>query len=144
MEGTRNLPKKEAPVITLDDGQLRSHVAEVVRQSIEETLNGLLDAEADELCKAQKYERNAERVSTRAGHYERKFQTTSGNVRLRMPKLRQLTFETQIIERYQRRESSVEESLVEMYLAGVSVRRIEDITVVSRIFRTLFRGSSDG
>ena len=128
MEGTRNLPKKEAPVITLDDGQLRSHVAEVVRQSIEETLNGLLDAEADELCKAQKYERNAERVSTRAGHYERNFQTTSGNVRLRMPKLRQLTFETQIIERYQRRESSVAESLVEMYLAGVSVRRIEDIT----------------
>ena len=45
-----------------------------------------------------------------------------------MPKLRQQTFETAIIERYRRRESSVEEALIEMYLAGVSVRRLEDIT----------------
>ena len=45
-----------------------------------------------------------------------------------MPRLRSLPFETQIIERYQRRQSSVEEALVEMYLAGVSVRRVEDIT----------------
>ena len=45
-----------------------------------------------------------------------------------MPKLRKLPFETQIIERYKRRETSVEEALVEMYLAGVSVRRVEDIT----------------
>jgi len=45
-----------------------------------------------------------------------------------VPKLRQQKFETAIIERYQRRESSVEEALIEMYLAGVSVRRVEDIT----------------
>ena len=45
-----------------------------------------------------------------------------------MPKLRRQTFETAIIERYRRRESSVEEALIEMYLAGVSVRRVEDIT----------------
>ena len=45
-----------------------------------------------------------------------------------MPKLRTLPFETAIIERYRRRESSVEEALMEMYLAGVSVRRVEDIT----------------
>ncbi len=45
-----------------------------------------------------------------------------------MPKLRRQTFETAIIERYRRRETSVEEALIEMYLAGVSVRRVEDIT----------------
>ena len=45
-----------------------------------------------------------------------------------MPKLRKQAFETAIIERYRRRESSIEESLIEMYLAGVSVRRVEDIT----------------
>jgi len=45
-----------------------------------------------------------------------------------MPKLRRQTFETAIIERYRRREASVEEALIEMYLAGVSVRRVEDIT----------------
>ncbi len=47
---------------------------------------------------------------------------------LKVPKLRRQTFETAIIERYRRRESSVEEALIEMYLAGVSVRRVEDIT----------------
>jgi transposase-like protein len=46
----------------------------------------------------------------------------------KIPKLRQQTFVTAIIERYRRRESSVEEALIEMYLAGVSVRRVEDIT----------------
>ena len=45
-----------------------------------------------------------------------------------MPRLKRIPFETAIIERYRRRESSVEEALTEMYLAGVSVRRVEDIT----------------
>ena len=45
-----------------------------------------------------------------------------------MPKLKGVAFETAIIERYRRRETSVEEALIEMYLAGVSVRRVEDIT----------------
>jgi putative transposase len=54
--------------------------------------------------------------------------TTAGEVTLKVPKLRQQTFETAIIERYRRREASVEEALIEMYLAGVSVRRVEDIT----------------
>jgi putative transposase len=49
-------------------------------------------------------------------------------VTLQVPRLRSLPFETQIIERYRRRESSVEEALMEMYFAGVSVRRVEDIT----------------
>ncbi len=69
-----------------------------------------------------------ERVDTRAGHYERRLETKAGAVVLKIPKLRSLPFETAIIERYRRRESSVEEALVEMYLAGVSVRRVEDIT----------------
>ena len=68
------------------------------------------------------------RKDTRAGHYERKLHTKAGEVTVKVPKLRTLPFETQIIERYRRRESSVEEALMEMYLAGVSVRRVEDIT----------------
>ena len=69
-----------------------------------------------------------DRVDTRAGHYERKLHTKAGQVSVKVPKLRSLPFETQIIERYRRKESSVEQSLMEMYLAGVSVRRVEDIT----------------
>ena len=115
-------------VIRVDEAQVRSHLEQVVRSTVEETLNGLLDAEADELCGASRYERTPERLDTRAGHYRRRLLTKAGDVELRVPRLRSLPFETQIIERYRRRESSVEESLVEMYLAGVSVRRVEDIT----------------
>src|ERR1700745_3860563 len=115
-------------VITMDDERIKSHLDRVVRGSVEETLNALLDAEADRLCNAQRYERSEARRDTRAGHYERRLHTKAGEVRLKVPKLRQQTFETAIIERYRRRESSVDEQLSEMYLAGVSVRRVEDIT----------------
>jgi transposase-like protein len=115
-------------MLRIDQEQVRSHVDEVVRSTVEETLNGLLEQEADQLCGASRYERSADRVDTRAGHYTRKLLTKSGEVKLQVPRLRSLPFETQIIERYRRRESSVEEALVEMYLAGVSVRRVEDIT----------------
>jgi transposase-like protein len=100
----------------------------VVRQTVEETLNAMLSAEADALCGARRYEHSPDRVDTRAGTCERQLHTKAGEVSLKMPKLRKLPFETAIIERYRRRESSVEEALVEMYLAGVSVRRVEDIT----------------
>ena len=93
----------------VDEGKLRGHVDEVVRSSVEETLNGLLDAEADEICGAPRYERSADRVDGRAGHYERKLDTKAGEVKLRVPRLRRLPFETAIIERYKRREASVEE-----------------------------------
>lgn len=124
--------KKDTPrlgnVIEIDEARIRDHLGELVRGSVEETLNALLDAEADRLCNAARYERSEARRDTRAGSYERKLQTKAGEVTLKVPKLRQQTFETAIIERYRRRESSVEEALIEMYLAGVSVRRVEDIT----------------
>src|SRR5512144_1825525 len=88
----------------------------------------MLDAEADQLCGAGRYERSKARQDTRAGSYERTLHTKAGDVSLKVPKLRRQTFETAIIERYRRRESSVEEALIEMYLAGISVRRGEDIT----------------
>ncbi|UCF67767.1 MAG: IS256 family transposase [Acidobacteriota bacterium] len=126
--GSDTPKSKLGKVIQIDEGQLKDQLGALVRESVEETLNGMLDAEAERLCQAKRYERNAERASTRAGHYERKLQTKAGEVTLRMPKLRSVPFETAIIERYRRRESSVEEALIEMYLAGVSVRRVEDIT----------------
>lgn len=123
-ESDRNLKG----VIKIDQAQIQSHLGEMVRQSVEETLNDLLDAEADRLCNAGRYERTEARTDQRAGSYPRKLQTQAGLVNLKVPKLRKATFETAIIERYKRRESSVEEALMEMYLAGVSVRRVEDIT----------------
>lgn len=117
-------------IITIDEGLVKQQLGAVVRETVEETLNRLLDAEADDLCRAGRYKRSAERIDTRAGYYERGLETKAGKVKLKVPKLRTIPFESAIIERYKRRECSVEEALIEMYLAGVSVRRVEDITEV--------------
>ena len=119
---------KTGQIIRIEQEQLNRHLDKVVRGTVEQTLNGLLDAEADRLCGAGRYERTEARKDRRAGHYTRKLDTKAGAVKLKVPKLRTLPFETAIIERYRRRESSVEEALIEMYLAGISVRRVEDIT----------------
>ena len=115
-------------IIQLNEDLIKNNLKDLVRDSVEETRNALLDHEADELVRASKYERTGDRKGYRSGHYERNFGTTSGEVKLRVPKLKGIHFETAIIERYKRRECSVEEALIEMYLAGVSVRRVEDIT----------------
>ena len=115
-------------IVQLNEEIIKSELKELVRSSVEETLNGLLEQEAQQLTGAARYERSAERQGYRSGHYSRNLTTTSGDVELKMPKLKGVSFETAIIERYRRRESSVEEALIEMYLAGVSVRRVEDIT----------------
>ncbi len=115
-------------IVQLNEEIIKSELKELVRSSVEQTLNNLLEQEAKDLTNAAKYERTEARQGYRAGHYDRSLTTTSGEVTLSIPKLKGVPFETAIIERYRRRESSVEEALIEMYLAGVSVRRVEDIT----------------
>ena len=115
-------------IIQLNEEIIKTELKDLVRISVEETLNSLLDQEAQQLTQAAKYERTESRQGYRSGHYSRNLTTTSGDVTLKVPKLKEISFETAIIEPYRRRESSVEEALIEMYLAGVSVRRMEDIT----------------
>lgn len=117
-----------APIVSVDQEAIKEDLRELVRKTVEDTLNGLLEEEADGLVGADRYERTAEREAYRAGHYDRNLTTTSGNVTLHMPKLKGMRFTTAIIERYRRRETSVEEAMIEMYLAGVSTRRIEDVS----------------
>lgn len=85
----------------------------------------LLEAEAEKLTQAARYERNKDRQAYRSGHYQRNLTTTSGDVKLNVPRLKGATFEIAIIERYRRRESSVEEAHIEMYLADISVQHVE-------------------
>ena len=101
----------------------------MVRGSVEETLNELLEQEAEKLTQAARYERNEARQCYRSGNYDRNLTTTSGDVTLHVPRLKGVSFETAIIERYRRRESSVEEALIEMYLAGVYTRGGLTLTV---------------
>ena len=82
--------------------------------------------QADEIANAARYERTGERKAYRAGHYERKLTAKAGRLALKVPKLKGEVFESAVIERYRRREQSVEESLIDMYLAGVSTRQVDD------------------
>ena len=116
------------PIVSLNEEALRDDLRELVRRTVEELLNGLLEEEAGDLVGAERYERTAEREAYRAGHYDRKLATTSGEVTLRMPKLKGVRFTTAIIERCRRRETSVEEAMIETCLAGVPTRRIEDVS----------------
>lgn len=115
-------------IVQLNEEIIKGQIKEWVRSSVEETLNKLLGKEAESLTQAARYEHSEARQGYRSGHYDCNLTTASGNVTLHMPRLKGVSFETAIIERYRRRESSVEEALIEMYLAAVSVRRVEDIT----------------
>lgn len=115
------------PIVSFDQQAVKEELRELVRKTIEETINAMLDEEADQLVGAGPYERTDERAAYRAGHYERGFTTMSGQVTLKMPKLKGMRFATAAVERCKRRETSVEEAIIEMYLAGVSTRRIEDV-----------------
>ena len=95
-------------IIQLNEDLIKNNLKDLVRDSVEETLNALLDHKTDELIRAGKYERTGDRKGYRSGHYERNFGTTSGEVKLRVPKLKGIQFETAIIECYKRRECSVE------------------------------------
>ena len=83
-------------IIQLNEDLIKNNLKDLVRNSVEETLNALLDHEADELVKADRYERTGDRQGYRSGHYDRIFTTTSGDVTLHVPKLKGIQFETAI------------------------------------------------
>lgn len=115
-------------IIQFDQAMLETTLDRMVRKSVEETLNAMLDAEADEITGAARYERSGERKAYRAGHYERDLTVKAGKMSLKVPKLKGAVFESAVIERYRRREESVEEALIDMYLAGVSTRQVDDVS----------------
>lgn len=118
------------PIVSINEESLRVDINELVKNTVRDVINELLEQEADELVNAERYERTADREAYRSGHYKRKLVTSAGEVELDVPKLRGATFQTAVIERYRRRETSVEEAIIEMYLAGVSTRRIEDVSQI--------------
>src|SRR4029450_11371457 len=114
--------KPMGQVIQIDEARIQDHLGEMVRGTVEEVLNAMLDAEADQLCGAGGDGRGEAQKDTRAGSYERSLETRAGQVSLKIPKLRRQTFETAIIERYRRRESSVEGALIPSEVTGVGTR----------------------
>lgn len=65
-------------IMQINEHLVKSQLGTIVRETVKETLNHLLDEDADQLCHAGRYEHSDMRMDTRAGHYERSFTTTSG------------------------------------------------------------------
>src|SRR5215469_11573660 len=98
------------------------------RAVLQETLQAVLEAEMSEALQAEKGERTRERLGYRSGYYERKLVTRVGVLELRVPQDRQGRFSTELFERYQRSEKALLSALAEMYVQGVSTRKVKAIT----------------
>ena len=85
------------PIVSVDEESLRKDIVELVRKTVQDTLNALLEQEAEEMVGAERYERTAGREAYRSGHYKRKLTTTSGQIELDVPKLRGATFQTAVV-----------------------------------------------
>ena len=114
-------------IIRFDDAMFESKPDALVRVKVEQTINAMLDAEADEIANAAGYERETDRKAFCAGRCGRTLAAKAGKLSLNAPELKGALFGSAVIERCRRRESSVEEALMEMCLAGVSTR-VDDIS----------------
>ena len=81
-------------IVQLNEEVIKGQIKELVRGSVEETLNELLEKEAESLTQAARYERSEARQGYRSGHYDRNLTTTSGDVTLHVPRLKGVSFET--------------------------------------------------
>jgi transposase-like protein len=108
--------------------ELMSEDADFVKPLLEEVVQQVLEAEMDEALGAQKSERTGERVGYRSGYYNRALITRVGKLELRVPQDRQGRFRTEIFERYQRSEKALVGAMAEMYVQGVSTRKVKAIT----------------
>jgi putative transposase len=102
--------------------------ADGFRQVLQTVVQEVLEAEMTEALGAEKGERTAARLSYRSGYYERKLVTRVGVLELRVPQDRAGRFSTELFERYQRSEKALVSALVEMYVQGVSTRKVKAIT----------------
>ena len=99
-----------------------------LRPLVEQVVQQVLEAEMDETLGAQKSERTPNRVGYRSGYYGRTFITRVGKLELRVPQDRQGRFRTEVFERYQRSEKALVGALAEMYVQGVSTRKVKEVT----------------
>ena len=99
-----------------------------LRELVQQVVQEVLEAEMDDTVGAQKSERTSERLGYRSGYYTRTLVTRVGKLVLRVPQDRQGRFRTEVFERYQRSEKALVCALTEMYIQGVSTRKVKEIT----------------
>jgi putative transposase len=108
--------------------ELLSADKDFLRPMVQEVVQQVLEAEMDETVGAEKGERSIQRLGYRSGYYSRTLVTRVGKLELRVPQDRQGRFRTEIFERYQRSEKALVAALAEMYVHGVSTRKVKVIT----------------
>jgi transposase-like protein len=123
---------------TMPRGKLRPTLEEVkallaedrdfLRPLVQAVVQELLEAEMTEALGAEKGERSAARLGYRSGYYDRTLVSRVGKLELRVPQDRHGRFSTELFERYQRSEKALVAALAEMYVQGVSTRKVKAIT----------------
>ena len=117
----RRLDAELAQEVLLDDSGF-------LRQIVERVLQELLESEMTEHVGAAPYERSATRTGQRNGYKPRTLRTRVGTLNLAVPQDREGTFSTRLFARYQRNEKALVLALMEMYVEGVSTRKVKEIT----------------
>lgn len=107
---------------------IKDFIDSQIRQAVRETFQEIMESEMNAHIGADKSERTDDRLGYRNGHRTRELQTRVGTIDLMVPRDRDGLFETNIFERYRRAEVSLEEAMLEMYMAGVSTRKVADVT----------------
>lgn len=122
------MTRKQDSAKSVNWKELMAGQEDFLRPLIEEVIQQVLEAEMDEAVGAAKGERTPERRGYRAGYYGRTLITRVGKLELRVPQDRQGRFRTEVFERYQRSEKALVGALTEMYVQGVSTRKVKAIT----------------
>ena len=125
-------------IVQLNEEVIKGQIKKLVRGSVEETLNGLLGAEAEKLTQAAKYERSEESQGYRSSHYSRNLTTTFGDVTLNVPRLKGISFET-AIEAAKKVEDGVEETLTYADFPSEHWTRIRTNNAIERLNREIRR-----
>jgi transposase-like protein len=142
-------PKKEnSQHIPFSQTEFQEIVREKMRQAVRFTLITVLEAEMEAFIGAAPYQRTAQRRAYRNGSYQRRLTTSVGQIDdLEVPRTRE-GFQTQLFERYQRRQAELDASICQMFVAGVSTSRVGEVietltgtkpspSTVSRVFHSL-------
>src|SRR5579875_391087 len=128
VERMHTMTKREAKAGLID---LKARLAadhDYLRTMVETMVQATLEAEMTEAVAAEKNERTSARLGYRSGYYSRSLITRVGTLELRVPQDRQGRFSTELFERYQRAEKALVASLIEMYVQGVSTRKVKAVT----------------
>ena len=122
------MTRKKDNASAVDWKAIMAGQTDVLKPLVQEVLQQVLEAEMDEALGADRHERTAGRLGYRSGHYRRNLVTRVGRLELRVPQDRQGRFSTELFSRYQRSEQALVSALAEMYVQGVSTRKVKAVT----------------